>query len=456
MRPWFLLFPALLLGGCLSLPGVSPEKRVMEGDVVVVDYTIHFEGGEVFATSRRELAEDVQIPKSPYFRESADYLPLIFRVGEGEGLEEEVEATVIERERSPLLRRLGEDLKGLAIGEEKTVEIPMEEGFGPRDPDRVRRYSRVLLVPLIEEFSPEEFFNLTRKLPLAGRTYDLRAFPWTVTVLNLTQEAVTVRHNVEEGTQVQMEGVSWNSTFVRLPEGGMGLRAEVEPGEAVFLSSGIGYVTEVDEESFTVDFNPPQAGHALTFRLRLLDIVRKGEEEERALAHTEDDPFLGSPDASVKIVAFMDFECPFSKRSLLTLYQVQREHGDRVQIFIRDFPNPAFPNAEPAAEAAGCALEQDRFWEYQFKLYDSQKNLTRETLHRLAGEIGLDPGAFQACLAAGKRRGEVTQDLLDGRKLEVSATPTFFINGRRIVGATQVSEWEGSEFQAMIEEALSR
>lgn len=103
----------------------------------------------------------------------------------------------------------------------------------------------------------------------------------------------------------------------------------------------------------------------------------------------------------------------------------------------------------PAAQAAMCAGEQDKYWEYHDKIFENQRSLQDEDLKRYAEEIGLDTEAFNACFASGKFRNNIAQDQRRAQQLGVTGTPAFFINGRFLSGAQPFSE-----FKSIIDQEL--
>ncbi len=107
--------------------------------------------------------------------------------------------------------------------------------------------------------------------------------------------------------------------------------------------------------------------------------------------------------------------------------------------------------AQPAAEAAQCANEQGKFWEFHDKLFQNQQALTDENFTKFATEIGLDTEKFGSCYSSGKFRADVQKDASDGQKVGVTGTPAFFINGRFLSGA---QPFEG--FKAIIDEELAK
>ena len=164
----------------------------------------------------------------------------------------------------------------------------------------------------------------------------------------------------------------------------------------------------------------------------------------------DDDPSFGPPDAPITIIEFSDFQCPYCQKSVGVLKVLQRLYKDKIRIIYRDYPGPNHPEAFPAAEAAQCAGERGKFWEYHDLLFDRQSAGRGWDFVALASEVGVREDLFTACLNSGRYRQEVLKDLRDGFQLGISSTPTFFINGRPLVGAQTVSD-----FQAMIDPLLN-
>ena len=115
----------------------------------------------------------------------------------------------------------------------------------------------------------------------------------------------------------------------------------------------------------------------------------------------------------------------------------------------RDFPLENHAQALKAAEAAQCAGVQGKFWEYHDALFENQGRLAPEQLKEHAGALGLNASDFAACLDQGRFTSIVQQDLAQGMTEGVSATPTFFVNGRVIAGAQPFEA-----FKTLIDEEL--
>lgn len=165
----------------------------------------------------------------------------------------------------------------------------------------------------------------------------------------------------------------------------------------------------------------------------------------------DDDPARGPEDAAVTIIEFSDFQCPYCGRFFQqTLPQLMAQYGDRIRFVYRDFPlDQIHPFARGAAIAAECADDQGKFWEYHDLLFSNQQALSGADLKSYADRLGLDTEAFAACVDDSRYNDEVNADLRDGLQAGVTGTPTFFINGRRVVGAQPLQT-----FQAIIDELL--
>lgn len=153
----------------------------------------------------------------------------------------------------------------------------------------------------------------------------------------------------------------------------------------------------------------------------------------------DDDPVKGDANAPITIIEFSDFECPFCGKFFReTLPLIQKEYIDTgiAKLVYRDFPLSMHENAQKAAEAAECADDQDKFWEYHDKLFENQGTLDVPSLKQYAIDLGLDGSTFDDCLDSDKYADEVKADMDDGtNKGDVGGTPAFFINGIVLVGA---------------------
>jgi protein-disulfide isomerase len=148
----------------------------------------------------------------------------------------------------------------------------------------------------------------------------------------------------------------------------------------------------------------------------------------------------GDPKAPVTIVEFSDFQCPYCKKSESTLKDLLAKYNGQVKVAWRDFPlREIHPQAQAAAEAARCAGERGKFWEFHDALFADQSKLKEADLVAAARTLGLDGKSFQSCLASGRFKSKIEADLQEGSNVGVVGTPGFFINGVFLSGGRRQS-----------------
>ena len=160
-------------------------------------------------------------------------------------------------------------------------------------------------------------------------------------------------------------------------------------------------------------------------------------------------PARGPTKAAVTIVEFSDFECPFCRQVQQTLRQIVEQYGGEVRLVFKHLPSEGHRNSLPAARAAYCAGEQDRFWEFQDALFGARV-ISSETLNELVASLGLGREKFAACLSAERSRTAVVKDIEIATRYHIDSTPSFLINGKLVKGALSFAE-----FQGLIERELS-
>lgn len=174
-------------------------------------------------------------------------------------------------------------------------------------------------------------------------------------------------------------------------------------------------------------------------------------------------PSLGDEDAPVTIVEFADYQCPFCRKfALQTFDQLKTEYIEtgKVRFVYKDLPltQLGHDQAIPMAKAAHCAGEQDRYWDLHDKLYDEQQEISPrgtakfsgEKIPQWADEIGLNMNAFNECMRSDRYNSQIQEDLSEAQAVGASGTPTFFINGKKVVGAQPYQA-----FQQVIEAELN-
>jgi protein-disulfide isomerase len=178
-------------------------------------------------------------------------------------------------------------------------------------------------------------------------------------------------------------------------------------------------------------------------------LVPDGPAVER-IAVPADGPARGAASPKVTIVEFSDFQCPFCARVNPTLEQLRAAYPD-VRIVFRHNPLPFHQDAALAAEAAVLADRQGKFWSMHDKLFANQQDLGAAGLEQRAAELGMDLAAFRAALDKHAAKARVEADLALGRQLGVRGTPSFFIDGRPLVGAQPFDA-----FKQIIDDELAR
>jgi protein-disulfide isomerase len=148
---------------------------------------------------------------------------------------------------------------------------------------------------------------------------------------------------------------------------------------------------------------------------------------------------LGSPNASVTVEEFADFQCPSCGQTYPVLHEIQSMYGPRIKFIFRNFPLPMHDKAYDAATAAEAAGLQgsDKFWAMHAQLYTNQKLWSvdpnyRQVFKDYAEKIGLDVNRFESDMAGLQTRNRVQADTDRGKALNINSTPTVFINGSEV------------------------
>jgi len=144
---------------------------------------------------------------------------------------------------------------------------------------------------------------------------------------------------------------------------------------------------------------------------------------------------LANVKAPVKVVEFLDYQCPFCAATNPALEEALRSYPGKVQLILRNMPLSFHPDSMLAHQAALAAGEQGRFWEMHALLYANQKRLKPEDLIDYARRLNLNVALFQDRLKTGYYKPAIEKDLAAAEQLRVEGTPTFFINGERLEGA---------------------
>lgn len=145
-------------------------------------------------------------------------------------------------------------------------------------------------------------------------------------------------------------------------------------------------------------------------------------------------PTRGKENAKVKIVEFSDFECPGCAGLVQKLDRVLKKYGGKVSLTFKAYPLSFHKKAVLAHQASLCAHDQGKFWPYHDTLFKNQKALERTDLEGYAEKLKFDMTKFRQCLDSGEKIAKVQKEISEGDQAGVNATPTFFVNGKIVVG----------------------
>lgn len=173
---------------------------------------------------------------------------------------------------------------------------------------------------------------------------------------------------------------------------------------------------------------PVAAGEAAPAAPQIIDVPTSGFPSE------------GAADAPIVIVEFSDFQCPFCTRWHNETYPLLlKEYPDQIKLVYRNFPLTSLhANAYSAAEAAMCAGNQDRYWDYHEALFAAHYGLGKDALLQYAEDLGLEMGPFTTCVEEREYQDFVRADMEYAASIGVQSTPTFYLNGQVIIGAQPI------------------
>ncbi len=163
-------------------------------------------------------------------------------------------------------------------------------------------------------------------------------------------------------------------------------------------------------------------------------------------------PVFGKEGASVTVIEFSDFQCPFCSKAAETVSQIKKKYGGKVKLAFKQFPLPMHQQARPAAEASMCVNDQgsDKFWKFHDLAFKNQEKLDKASLDKYAKESGADLKKFNECIDSKKFSDYIQKDIEYGEKIGVKSTPTFFVNGQILSGALPIES-----FSEVIDEEMS-
>lgn len=140
-----------------------------------------------------------------------------------------------------------------------------------------------------------------------------------------------------------------------------------------------------------------------------------------------------------QLVEFLDFECEACRAAEPMVQELKAEYGDRITFIHRYFPLPGHRNSGSAALAVEAAAQQGKYEQMYTRLFETQpewgekQDSQAELFRTYAQELGLDLAAYDAAVANEATKDRIRQDIADGKALGVTGTPTFFLNGEKLV-----------------------
>lgn len=161
---------------------------------------------------------------------------------------------------------------------------------------------------------------------------------------------------------------------------------------------------------------------------------------DQIISHVNKSEFAyaqGPEDAPITVVEYFDFMCPFSAQSAQTMSRLLQEYETSpVRFIFRHVPAAnIYPASLPASNASLCAKEQGKFLPMYMLLFGEQKKIKKDDFSFFANALGLDRAMFDTCMEQKKYQKWISKDLSDAVAIKLRGTPTWFINGKRFIGA---------------------
>ena len=264
------------------------------------------------------------------------------------------------------------------------------------------------------------------------------AVAWTLAprLGEINVRATDAQGNAVEG-DVYVDGAKAGKTYAVLPAR-IGTR-EVEVRSAVGSWKGVAEVRERRTASVAA-------------RVGAAAAVPRPEPKGDARVEIEvgDSYAKGPADAPVTIVVFSDYQCPFCARAEATMKQIETDYGSKVRFVFKNLILPFHPKAPLAANAALAAGEQGKFWEMHDRIFAEQAEMDRDKYIEWAKEFGLDVDRFAKAMDDPNRYKDfLAVEAKQADALGIRGTPTFLINGRKVVGAQPLEN-----FTKVIDEEL--
>jgi protein-disulfide isomerase len=175
---------------------------------------------------------------------------------------------------------------------------------------------------------------------------------------------------------------------------------------------------------------------------------RAGQELKPAEELMANSPVRGSPDAAVTIIEYADFQCPYCASARNSLDQAFREYPGRINLTFKSFPLDFHADSMLAHQAAFAAGKQGKFWEMHDLIFTRQRAMKHDDLFAMAKSLDLDMDRFAKDIESPQIRAQIDAERAEGKRKGVLGTPTFFIDGAQMEGASL------AQFEARIDQSL--
>jgi protein-disulfide isomerase len=180
------------------------------------------------------------------------------------------------------------------------------------------------------------------------------------------------------------------------------------------------------------DFQGPNTADMSNLENQIIYFVNNQEKHKSPEGNHSLNFSTGTNTPKLTIVEFSSFSCPRSKSSFSKIRQLSLKYQDEVKLVFRHYPTDE--DSFFLSHVSYCAGEQGAFWPMHDKLFQNQGNFYEENIYRFVKQIGLDTNLFSKCMEENKYEDEIKNDIIDGERLGVEGTPTWFFNGRKLSG----------------------
>lgn len=165
----------------------------------------------------------------------------------------------------------------------------------------------------------------------------------------------------------------------------------------------------------------------------------------------------GPINAPISIQEFSDFQCPACQKATQAVGEIIKKYPGKMRISFFHFPLKMHSWAALAHQCAECATQQGKFWPFHDQLYLNQSVWSalpnpKDTFRKYAQDLGLDMKLFSKCVDENLGQGKILEDVKRGQDLQINSTPTFFVNGKRIIGGKTFAE----DFEKLILEEMRK